>query len=490
MASNARVSGLLLIGLGAASLAAPAMAADEVIYWNNVLLSAFRLDYGTGCPCPLARAGAMTQIAVYEAVNSIDRTHQPYYSFIDAPPTASREAAVAAAAHGVMLTLFPNSTTSLNNTYAARLALIPNGPDKDAGIAVGEAAAAACITLRSEDGSQNAEPYTFGSNPGDYIPTSASSFVCSNEWVHVAPFCMPSSTQFRNSGPLGHSVMSELLASPEYAQQLNEVKDYGSLNSAVRTAEQTRIAFFWANDLNGTYKPPGHLFAITRIVSEEHALSLSQNARLFALVGLAMGDAAVVAWDMKYGTNIDLWRPATAIWKADTDGNAATTADPNWKPLNPFTPPFPAYVSGHATFGAAHAGVMAEFFHTDNITFTVDSEDPYYHGLPSHPPRTFHSFSEAAIENGLSRVYLGVHFRMDAEDGNAAGFALGHSVGQNFLLPLCPADIDDSSFVNGVDFDIFVSAFEAGDPSADFDGNGFVNGDDFDLFAYHFVAGC
>lgn len=466
-------------------------ASDEVIFWNNVLLSEFRTDFSTGCPCPLARSGAMTQIAVYEAVNSIERSHHPYYQFLPASPTASKEAAVATAAHDVMAALFTNSAASLDSTLAARLALIPAGPDKDDGIAIGHAAAQMILTLRAGDGSQTKIPYTFGTNPGDYRPTSASDFVCSNEWPLVTPFCMNHGTDFRKpSGPGGHTVMSELLASPEYAADLNEVKELGALNSPSRTAEQTQIAFFWANDLNGTYKPPGHLFSITRIVSEDHALSLEQNARLFALVGMAMGDAGIVGWDMKYATDIDLWRPVTAIQLADTDGNPATTADPAWQPLNPFTPPFPSWVSGHATFAAAQAGVMAEFFGTDDVTFTVTSEDPLYHQLPQHPPRTFHSFSQAAWENALSRVYLGVHFRMDAVDGNAAGLALGHSVAQSFLLPLCSSDFDGNSWVNGADFDQFIAAFEAGDPAADVDGNTFVNADDFDLFVVRFENGC
>ena len=148
-----------------------------------------------------------------------------------------------------------------------------------------------------------------------------------------------------------------------------------------------------------------------------------------------MGDAGVVAWDCKYDTKIDLWRPITAIREADTDGNPHTHADPTWEPLNPFSPPFPAYISGHATFSAAHAAVMADFFGTDNVTFTIDSEDPFYHLLPEHPLRTFHSFAAAAWENAESRLYLGVHYRFDATDGNAAGTALGHWVSAHMLQP-------------------------------------------------------
>jgi len=483
--------GSLMAFVAATSLVGVARATDEVVYWNNVLLDEFRTNFGTGCPCPLSRAGAMTQLAVFEAVNSIARQYHPYLAFLDAPSTASKEAAAAAAAHGMMVSLFPATAASLDAKYAARLALILNSQAKTDGIAVGQAAAAACIVLRTNDGSQNVETYTFGSNPGDYIPTPPGfSGLCNPEWKDVTPFCMSSGTQFRLTGPLGFSVMSDLLASPGYAAELNEVKDVGARVSGSRTDEQTRIAYFWANDVNGTYKSPGHLFYITQVVSADHSLTLIQNSRLFALVALAMGDAGIAAWDMKYATDIDLWRPVSAIRAADTDGNPLTDADPSWLPLNAFSPPFPAYVSGHAMFGAAHAGVMAEFFGTDNVTFTVDSEDPYYNALPTNGPRTFTKFSDAAWENSISRLYLGVHFRFDAADGYIAGLALGHEVGQNFLTPLCRSDYNHDAFVTGEDFDAFVVDFEVGSLAADFDGNGFLTGEDFDAFVLAFEGGC
>lgn len=460
---RSRFMAAMTLGTLASALAGTARATDEVVYWNNVLLDEFRTDFGTGCPCPLARAGAMTQLAVFEAVNSIGHEYHPYVAFLPTSATASREAAVAAAAHDVMVSLFPAAAATLDAKYAARLALIPNGQAKTDGIAVGQASASACIALRTNDGSQAVEPYTFGGGPGDYELTPPNfSPVCNPEWKDVTPFCMTSGAEHRSSGPLGYTVMSDLLQSTGYADQVNEIKDIGWRDSTSRTEEQTRIAFFWANDLNGTYKPPGHLFSITQTVSADHGLSLVENSRLFALVGLAMGDAGIVAWDMKYATDIDLWRPISAIRKADIDGNPLTVADPAWLPLNPFSPPFPAYVSGHATFGAAHAGVMAEFFGTDNVTFTVDSEDPFYNALPVHGPRTFHKFSDAAWENALSRLYLGVHFRFDATDANIAGLALGHEVAQNFLTPICPSDFDRDGFVTGEDFDAFVVRFEAG----------------------------
>lgn len=473
----------------------PAMrgdSVDEVIVWNDVLLDLFRQDFGTGCPCPLARAGAMVQAAVYEAVNSIDREYEPYIAYVDADPTASKEAAVMAAAYRTMMGLFPNSADDLTETYQARKALLPAGRARNKGIIAGNAAAMQILDERRNDGSEQTEAYSFGTHAGDYVPVPPFySTECNPQWAsRVRPFCMTRNDQFRSQGPLGCKNMDELMHSPAYAAQVNEVKTLGRRFGSTRTEEQTQIAFFWANDRNGTYKPPGHLFAITQTVSADQHLTLEENARLFALVGLAMGDAGITAWDMKYSTAIDLWRPVTAIRRASMDGNPLTTQEKSWLPLNPFSPPFPAYASGHATFGAAHAAVMAEFFGTDNITFTIDSEDPYYNALPSHPERTFTSFSQAAVENGLSRVYLGVHFRMDATDGNAAGFALGHYVGRNFLNRRCIADFNADGLRSPEDFNDFYAAYSTGNMSADVNHDSTVDSDDMADFMNAYLGGC
>lgn len=493
------VQRIVLSAVCALGIAAPAMQAhargvggDEVIYWNNVLLDEFRQFYGTGCPCPLGRAGAIVQAAVYEAVNSIDREYEPYIDFVEADKDASKEAAVAAAAYRTMMSLFPESAPLLNNHYTIRKGLIGNSKAKNDGIRAGNAAARQILEARVNDGSQLEQTYTFGTNPGDYqpVPPAFSPRGCDPQWTRVTPFCADSNTQFRPRGPLGFKVMSKLLASRGYADQVNEVKRLGRRFGSDRTDEQTQIAFFWANDANGTYKPPGHLFSITQTVSQDQNLSLEENARLFALVGLGMGDAALVAWDAKWATAIDLWRPVTAIRRASTDGNPLTVEEKSWLPLNSFTPPFAAYISGHATFGAVHAAIMMDFFGTDNITFTVDSQDPFYAQLPNHPPRTFTSFSQAAIENGLSRVYLGVHYRMDAADGNAAGFALGHHVSQNFLKKRCIADFNGDKIFNNFDMYDFYDAYSADDSSADVDNSGTVNEEDMFKFMDAYMSGC
>jgi membrane-associated phospholipid phosphatase len=424
---------------------------DEVISWNNVLLNAIRTV--GGAPTPIARVSAMMHAAIYDAVNSIQKTYQPYLLSLPTPSETSAEAAVIHAAHRVLSVVFPSLTSDmslremLKNTFNEALSTSLSKistTDMEAsenGRILGQAIANAIIANRADDGSDNNDPYVSGSNPGDWRPTGSGDAVTPN-WPSVRPFTMTSGSQFRPPRPAGYATKFQMLSSPEYAAQVNEVKQLGSATSTARTAEQTEIAFFWANDLDGTYKPPGQLFRLTQIVSKLRQLSLEENARLFALVGLALGDAAIAAWDAKYSTDLDLWRPETAIRLANTDGNRATQADPNWEPLSVmmkadgskvrFSPAFPAYVSGHATFGATHSGILRNYFGTDNVTFTLDTDDPSVPGVT----RTFNSFSSAALENGRSRVYLGVHYQWDADAAYVSGTQLADYVFANFLRPL------------------------------------------------------
>ena len=224
-----------------------------------------------------------------------------------------------------------------------------------------------------------------------------------------------------------------MLRSSAYADQVNEVKRVGSATAVPpdRTDDQTTAAYFWANDVDGTSKPPGQLYKITADVVTARPVTF--RIKLFALVSMAMADAAVAAWDAKFDTAIDLWRPDTAIEEPQTDNNSATTAQANWVPLSNdrngvhFSPSFPAYISGHATFAGAWAGIMKRFYGTDAVTFTAKTEDPHAVGVT----RTFTSFSAAANEDALSRLWLGVHYRWDADAGlstgdNVAGYVFGN----------------------------------------------------------------
>jgi hypothetical protein len=218
-----------------------------------------------------------------------------------------------------------------------------------------------------------------------------------------------------------------VLTSAQYAADLNEVKSLGAMNSTTRTADQTNIARFWADGAN-TSTPPGHWNRIAQTVGTAQGNTLSENARMFALLNLAEADAAIVSWDNKFQT--DFWRPITAIRLADQDGNAGTDPDPNWVPLIT-TPPFPTYTSGHSTFSAAAAEILSSFYGTDNISFTTSAE-----GAPGVPDRSFTSFSQAALEAANSRIYGGIHYRFDSEHGLENGRALGQFVFANELQPI------------------------------------------------------
>ena len=401
--------------LSAISVAVPlvwsaTIQADEVLYWNEVLLTSIA---DTSMPPPVAsRAMAMMHTAIYDAVNSIDRLHEAYAGQWKTAPGTSPEAAVAQAARDVLANLFPSKASSFNTTLTTRLGLIADGAGKSAGTDLGAKAAANIIALRANDNSGLTVPYTPGTNPGDWIPTPPGfgSALLPN-WPQVTPWSMTSGDQFRNSG-------TPALDSTNYAAALNEVKSLGSAGSVIRTPDQTNIARFWA-DGAGTATPPGHWNRIAQDVAEQLGNSLSENARMFALLNIALADAAIVSWDNKYA--YDFWRPVTAIRNADLDNNPATSADPTWTPLL-VTPPFPSYTSGHSTFSGAASAVLANFFETDQIAFTTSSQ-----GF-AVPDRSYSSFSQAADEAGISRIYGGIHYSFDNVDGLASGRSLGDFV--------------------------------------------------------------
>jgi membrane-associated phospholipid phosphatase len=414
------------------SVGAPAPAASPVRYWNGVLLAVFR-EAG-GAPGPLARTAAMMHGAIFDVVNNQTRVDGgldflPYQSYLGDLPTspgASVVDAVNVAARDVLLALHPASEATIAGAYAAGY---PAG-SAPATSPLGRAAAQAMLRLRVTDGADVTTPYVPEPVPGAWRPTSPGTTAATPHWGRVTPFWGGSGAAFRPPLPGGFAGYPELLASQLYVDQVTEVRILGRLDSTVRTPEQTEIGWFWANDLDGTYKPVGHLLQLTDDITPPDP-DLLAEARLFALMSFALADATIVAWDSKYHTGVDLWRPETAIRLAGTDGNVGTVADPDWRPLSAtregvhFSPNFPAYVSGHATMAGAWAGILQRYVGTDTWSFTATSEDP--HVVPG-TTRTFASFSQAAIENARSRVYLGVHFQFDADLGLAAGAAVAQHV--------------------------------------------------------------
>ena len=395
-------------------------AADVVTGWNEAALNAIR---ARNTPPPAAsRNLAILHASIYDAVNGILRTHTPYFVTGHVPASASPEAAAAAAAHHVLVSLYPTLQADFDTLYNQSLATIREGPQKDHGVAWGRFVAISILQWRSTDGSDKIVTYTPGTQPGEWRPTVSFGGIVrpalAPQWGSVTPFALPSGSQFRPPAP-------PALNTQQYAADVNMVKALGGTLSAVRTPEQTQIALFWGYG-PGTATPPGHWNQIAQVVAASQGNTLEENARMFALLNIALADAAIVSWDCKYVYNY--WRPITAIQEADTDGNPETTADPSWTPLLA-TPPFPEYTSGHSTFSGAAAVVLAHFFGTDHVPFTVGTDD-----LPG-VYRSYQLFSEAAQESGLSRIYGGIHFMSANLYGLSTGAAVGNYVYTNLLLP-------------------------------------------------------
>lgn len=407
------------------------LRADVVIDWNKQLLSAIRTE---SVPPPRAsRAMAMTHLAIYDAVNSIEDTHSPYVVNLTVSNTTSREAAASQAAHDVLTALFPSQAATFAAALQSSLASVAEGLPKSDGIQVGSQVASTILAMRANDHASDIVSYTPSGLVGDWEPTpDAYAPALLPNWPTVSPFAMTSGSQFRSiSGPPS-------LSSEEYASSLQEVQALGGANSATRTDDQTSIAKFWA-DGSGTSTPPGHWNRIAQDVAAAKGNTISENARMFALLNVASADAAIACWDNKYA--FDVWRPITAIRRADEDGNDTTVADATWTPLLP-TPPFPTYTSGHSTFSGAAATVLARFFGSDAVNFTSRSE-----GF-TEPDRSYTSFSQAANEAALSRLYGGIHFTFDNQGGLDAGIHLGNYVADEFFVPI-PEPGSTSLFVLG-----------------------------------------
>ena len=420
---------LLLVLLGWPGLA----RADAVLDWNETAASASfaaGLDNSEGCVDALheSRMFAMMHAAIHDALNAIDRRFQTYALEDQAPAGSSPEAAVAAAAHDVLLAVFPRlpsdvgftptaATDLVERAYVAALAAIPDTPAKAQGIRIGRAAATAILVLRDADGSDALfldYAYVPGPNPGDFQLIPGLPFAAAPEWGKVTPFVLTSSSQYRPKAPYA-------LSSKKYAADFNEVKSLGAVNSTTRTAEQTEIALFWVEGA------PQGWNRIARIVSIQHRLDLWQNARLFGLINFASADGYIADFENKYFYKF--WRPITAIRDADTDGNPDTVADPTWDSLR-VTPPAPDYTSGHSVEGGAMSEVLARFFGTDKVSFSTSST------TQPGVTRSFTSFSQAAEENGNSRVYIGFHFRHAVREGIKLGSKVGAVAVNHYLQPV------------------------------------------------------
>jgi hypothetical protein len=425
----------LIVCLWALTLAWPAFA-NEVLQWNETTMKAVA---ATGQNNVVStRTLAMVHVAVHDALNAISRRYDAYYFEAPGDPAASPDAAVAAAAHTVLVGVVGSYGTPVqrgtafalvDEAYATSLARVADGAARNKGVAVGRAAGAAILALRKDDGAFRDASYTPGVGAGrwrphpnpvpanppianpdlarGYAPSAASG------WGNVTPFTLLSASQFWLPGP-------PALTSQTYARDYNEVKNIGGKVSTIRTDDQTQIARFW-------FEGPGNWNTIARTVATTRRLDATDSARVLALMNIAMADAYIAGFKIRYV--YDLWRPVTAIREGDNDGNDATAGDPTWD-SHQNTPAVSDYPSTQSTFSAAAAVALASTLGGDQISFTVTSGKPF-EGIT----RSFTSFSQAARESADSRVYAGIHFRSACEDGLALGRKVGQRVATLYLQP-------------------------------------------------------
>ena len=428
---------VLVAAFVATTFAAPTLGApespNEVTNWNRIAsetLNAFPAPAG-GAP-PTAQINmAMTQGAVYDAVNAITQTHEPYLLTATFDEGASKNAAAATAAYLVLThitttvpagILFPNQGTllaRLDSEHTASLGAIPVSQAKTDGIAAGTAAAQAIITARQGDGRFGPSQWIPDNDPGHWWPLSrpdGSLILDPTPWVGgVDPFLMTSSSQFRTDGP-------QVLTGDAWAEEFNEVKSLGRSDSTTRTPEQTHIAIFWQSTPVATWNS----VARTLAGSAEHGVGVADSARLFAMLNLTAADAAINCWNDKYFH--DFWRPGNAIARADEDDNPDTVADASWTAL--ITAPYPEHPSGHLCLDGAYLKVMQSYFGSDKIPFQVGS------GQFPGELRQFDRFSHALKEIIDARIWAGLHFRTADIQAQILGRKVAHWMEKHYFQPL------------------------------------------------------
>lgn len=434
--------------------------AERVRHWNETAVNASGLDHTPVAPgenrvfgeqvgpVRAARAMAIVHIAMFEAVNAIDFRFQSYAGISTAPAATSMNCAIAQAAHDTLCALFPSQISKFDGLMADELSNTPNGRPKSDGVALGKQCAAKVLSLRADDGSGYTEPrvgieFITSNDPGKWRqdPISHHPLALGALWGQVKPFVLQTGSQFRAPVP-------PAIDSAEYAAAYDEVKSLGGdgiVTPTTRTAEQTEIGIYWAYDGTPSLCAPPRLYnQITMHIADQMGTSSDPVllARLLALVNTAMADAGISSWESKY--YYQYWRPVTAIRESDPgtgpsglgDGNDDTVGDPNFTPLGApasnlngpnFTPPFPAYPSGHATFGGSLFETLRKFYGTDNIAYTFTSDE--FDGITRDNSgnvrplvaRSYTSLSQAEEENGQSRIYLGIHWTWDKSEGITQG---------------------------------------------------------------------
>jgi PAP2 superfamily len=390
------------------AMVAAATHADIVTDWN--LKATDIVAAGKLGPPPAVRAMAITQVAVFEAVNAITgRYAAPGRVALEAAPGASVDAAVAAAVRGTLGKLLAPQQAEIDAAYQAALATVPDGTARSAGIAVGERAAAAILALRAGDGAAALDSYVPFTMPGVYVPTTSPAVP---HWGKRTPWVLTSGDQFRPGAP-------PALSSELWARDYNEIKALGGRTSTQRSAAQTEIARFWEATGPEIYHP------LARAVALQPGRDVTQNARLLAAVSIAMDDALIAIFDAKYAYNF--WRPVTAIRNGDKDGNDATERDPTWTPFID-TPMHPEYPCAHCVVSASLGAVLQAEIGNGPMP-RLSTTSPTLPGVT----RAWASIPEFTQEVANARIYDGVHFRNSTEVGTAMGRKVGEMVAAKVL---------------------------------------------------------
>ena len=400
---------LRVLATGGALLMPAGAAADSITEWNERALAC--TTTAKQAPYPAARALAMVHVAMFDAANSIERRYSAYKVQVSAQPGSSAEAAAIAAAHSVLLELFPDQSAELDAAYAAALARLPED-GKPGGVAVGEQVAADITSLRANDVSDAPNQYRPVTAPGVYVMTT---LPVGSTWPGVKPWLMKSALQFRPGAP-------PRLTSQVWARDYNEIKDVGGKKSTVRTAAQTEMARFWKMVGPGSWAP------IVRQFAAIPGRTLLQNARLFALTEMAAADSQIAVFEAKYTYNF--WRPITAIRNGDLDGNRQTERVPDWEPLID-TPLHPEYPCAHCINSMAVATVLESEFGNGQI--------PVLTMTSSTAPGVVHRWARIkdwTDEVAAARIYAGVHYRNSTVVGQDMGRKIGELAVSSYLRPV------------------------------------------------------
>ena len=412
-----------LIARGAVSIVV-AMAcvtqasAHQVVEWNQATLEITEAD-GITSGAAHARTLAMVHLAMHDALNAIEPRYEAYAVRGEPSPDASPDAAVAAAAFGVLRRLFPAKISLSEQRYQAVLATIPEGQARRVGIDLGDRIAAELASGRAADGFLINPAYTWlPVAPGVFqpVPPAFSTTAVLTGLPKAMPFTLKGASQFRAPGP-------PKLTSADYTRDFNEARSVGSMNSTARSADQTAAAHFW-REASSTHA----WNRVARPLATAKVKDLWDSARLFALLNMTIADTAIAIFESKY--HYHFWRPVTAIVQAESDGNSGTAAELNWTPLLT-TPSHPEYPSGHAGYCAAAARIMSSLL-GDGIAFATTSPS----SVPAGMVRSYPSFSHMAQECSDARVYAGIHFQTACKHGAAQGQQVAEWATQRFLRPL------------------------------------------------------